>query len=456
MLKESFKARMRDMLPTDEYDAFIRELESGEAVRGARVNLIKRKGGEMPRIDGTNASRLSYVDNGYILSGEVQIGRTPEHRAGMIYMQDPGAMSAMSALDIEPDWWVADLCASPGGKSSQAAERLGEGGFLLANEYVPKRAKTVVGNFERLGIKNAIVTSMDTAELPKMFSEAFDLVILDAPCSGEGMFRKSEEALAEWSPEYTVVCAERQREIFKNAYKILKPGGYLLYSTCTWSTEENEEVVLWALSEYPELSLVPVKPELRAVTRDGIIQGGCEQLSMTRRFYPHISPGEGQFAALFKKSGDPDKKQTILYKEHTKELTREERRVVEDFFRTSLVAPPSGRLVKSGENVVLISHGCPLPPHSVFMSGVLVGEIRRGILHPAHQFFSVYADLFKIKEELSCGDGRVDEYLLGYEIQTSSDKSGWCAVKYDGASLGGGKMSGGRIKNHYPKGLRNK
>ena len=455
MLKESFKTRMSQLLPGEEYEAFIRALESDDAVRGARVNLIKYDG-KPPNIDGAVWSPLSYVDNGYILEGDVQIGRTPEHHAGMIYMQDPGAMSALAAIDISPEWWVADLCASPGGKSSQVAERLGEDGFLLANEYVPKRAKTVVGNFERLGIKNAIVTSMDTSELAELFSGTFDLCILDAPCSGEGMFRKSEEALAEWSPEYTEVCAERQWEIFKNAYKLLKPGGYLLYSTCTWSTAENEELVLRALDEYPELELVPVREQLVKVTRPGVNIRADERLSMTRRFYPHVAPGEGQFAALLKKRNDPGFMPTFLYKERTKELSREEKAIVEDFFSTALAERPCGRLIKSGENVVLISHGCPLPPHSVFMSGVLVGEIRRGILHPAHQFFSVYGKLFKLRECLERTDVRADEYLLGYEIATDSKESGWCAIEYRGATLGGGKMSGGRIKNHYPKGLRNK
>ena len=455
MLKESFKSRMSDLLEKEEYEAFIHALESDEAVRGARVNLIKCDGNP-PLIDGALWSPLSYVDNGYILEGDVQIGRTPEHHAGMIYMQDPGAMSALAAIDIKPEWWVADLCASPGGKSSQAAERLGDEGFLLANEYVPKRAKTVVGNFERLGIKNAIVTSMDTSALAELYSCTFDLCILDAPCSGEGMFRKSEEALSEWTPEYTLLCAERQKEIFKNAYKLLKPGGYLLYSTCTWSTAENEEVVLWALGEYPELELVPVRDELIEVTRPGIKLCGDERMSLTRRFYPHVSPGEGQFTALFKKCEDSDFTPTFLYKERVKELSREERGIVEDFFRTQLTEKPRGRLIKSGENVVLISHGCPLPPHSVFMSGVLVGEIRRGVLHPAHQFFSVYGNLFKLRVELGTDRALAEEYLLGYEIPTDSQKNGWCSVEYCEATLGGGKMSGGRIKNHYPKGLRNK
>ena len=177
MIKESFKARMRELLG-DEYPEFISALECDDAVRGARVNLIKCPEG---RIDIPNVTLLpiSYCENGYIFESDTPVGKLPEHHAGLIYMQDPGAMSAVTAVDIQPDAWVADLCAAPGGKSGQVAERLGEDGFLLSNEYVAKRAKITVGNFERLGISRAIVTSMDTGELARLFPSLFDLVIAE-------------------------------------------------------------------------------------------------------------------------------------------------------------------------------------------------------------------------------------------------------------------------------------
>lgn len=455
MIPEKFKARMQSLLG-DEYPAFICALEHDDAVRGARVNLIKCEGGQAPDISGAEFTRIPYVENGYILGGEVGIGHTPEHHSGMIYMQDPGAMAAVSALDVEPDWWVADLCAAPGGKSSQVAERLGDAGFLLANEYVTKRAKIIVSNFERLGVKNSIVTSMDTSELAKMYSGVFNLVIADAPCSGEGMFRKSEEARAEWTEENVIMCASRQRQILNNAYSLLKPGGYLLYSTCTWSLEENEEVVKDFLALHDDMTLVPVREELRRATADGIPISGNDILCECRRFYPHISPGEGQFIALLRRDESSEVLQSILYKENVKVPTREECDLVKRFFGEVLTEVPHGRIIKSGNNIVLIPHGCPLPPHSVFMSGVLVGELKRGILHPSHQFFSVYGKGFRLKENLKSTDARIEEYLMGYEIATDLTSSGWCAVLCDGVALGGGKVSGGRIKNHYPKGLRNK
>ncbi len=455
MLSESFKSRMADLLGA-EYDAFISALEGGEAVRGARVNLIKRKGGGIPEIEGYTARSIPYVKNGYILEGDGQIGRSAAHHAGLIYMQDPGAMAAMAALEVEADWWVADLCAAPGGKSSQIAERLGEDGFLLSNEYVPKRAKTIVSNFERLGIRRAMITSMDTSALGELFSEAFDLVVVDAPCSGEGMFRKSEEAREEWTPDMPLSCAERQRYILKNAYGLLKPGGKLLYSTCTWSTEENEGIALWLRDSYPDLRIIPVKEELRAATADGIVIDGYEELKHARRCYPHTTEGEGQFVVLFEKENKPADKPTILYKSAEKPISKDEKQVIDRFFADTLIKAPEARCVRVGDNVVLLEHDCPIPGHSVFMAGVLLGEIKHGAVYPSHQFFSAYGHLFKNKEVLLPGDSRIEKYLSGEEIDARSVKGGWCAVMLGDAPLGGGKASGGRIKNRYPKGLRNR
>ncbi len=455
MIPEGFKARMTDMLGR-EYPDFIKALEDGEAVRGARVNLIKSSPDYIPEIEGMRAEKIAYAAAGYILPSEGTVGHSAEHHAGMIYMQDPGAMAALAAVDFAPDAWVADLCAAPGGKTSEIAERLGEGGFLLSNEYVPKRAKILVGNLERLGASRVMVTSLDTARIAELFSEAFDLVVVDAPCSGEGMFRKSEEARAEWSEDAVRACAKRQREILENAYMILKPGGQLLYSTCTWSKEENEEVVLDYLIRHEDMRLSPVKEALRAATADGyVIEGGEGYgLELTRRFYPHICRGEGQYVALFKKGGEPQKKQTILYKDAAKPLSKDDQRTVEAFFREALLEIPDGRLIRVGENVVLIQHGCPLIPYSVFMAGVLVGEVRRGVLHPHHQFFSALGRLFKRQIHLDRQDERTAKYLRGEEIEADIADGGWCAVIYEGAPLGGGKISGGRVKNHYPKGLR--
>ena len=454
MLDEKFKARMSKLLGSD-YDDFICALENNEAVRGIRVNTLKTET-DFFNADGVfSLSPLSYFSEGFILDGGDGVGNTPEHHAGMIYVQDPGAMATASALDIKEGWAVLDMCSAPGGKSGQAAAKIGDGGFLFSNEFVPKRAKTVVSNFERLGIKNAIVTSLDTGELPKLYSDFFDLVIADVPCSGEGMFRKNENAITEWSEENVAVCAKRQTEIMKNAAPLVASDGYLLYSTCTYSLEENEMIIDAFLAEHPDFRLVPVKDELIRVTCDGIAFSGAvsKDLALCRRFYPHKSAGEGQFIALLKKSGDTPRR--VLYKDSAKPLSKEETATVGKFFADALTDAPRGRLLKVGDNIVIVSHGYPIPPKSVFSAGVLLGNVEKGILFPSHQFFSAYGELFKRQEKLTRDDPRTLKYLHGEEIDVQSfEGDGWCAVFYEGCSLGGGKASRGKIKNHYPKGLR--
>lgn len=455
MIPEQFKTKMQNVLG-EEYPDFIDALENKSAVRGMRVNLLKASTDKIAESGEFLLESLEYADNGFILREERAMGASPYHHAGMVYMQDPGAMAALSAIDIKPDWWVLDACSAPGGKSSQAAERLTDGGFLLSNEYVPKRAKIVVSNFERLGIKNAIVTSLDTRELKEMFEGVFDLVITDAPCSGEGMFRKSDEAVADWSVQNVAACAERQNEILTNIVDLVKPGGYLLYSTCTYSPEENEGVVAHFLERYKDFSLVRVKPELEAKTRPGIKRYAekTENIEYARRFYPHVSDGEGQFVALMKRSDDSEVKTRILYKDEAKPLSKQESAIVNAFVKEALTKAPGGRIAKVGDNVVVISHSCPIPRRSTFMAGVLMGEIKGSTFFPSHNFFSAYGELFRNREELTRDDARTEQYLAGEEIEASKELRGWCAVYFEGAPLGGGKASGGRIKNHYPKGLR--
>ena len=449
MIPEGFLNKMKEILG-EEYGEFVREL-SLPRVRGLRINRLKARELSDREYVPFDISKIEYTEGGYVLNSEMPVGASPEHHAGIIYMQDPGAMSALSAIDIKPDMWVADLCSAPGGKSSQIAERLSDGGFLLSNEYVPKRAKTVVSNFERLGVRHALVTSLDTGELTKMFDSVFDLVVCDAPCSGEGMFRKSEDAVELWSEENVAQCAERQRGIIDNAVKLVKDGGHLLYSTCTYSREENEDVIEYILSNHPEFSLIPVKESLKRATRDGL-----SPYTDARRFYPHVTPGEGQFVALFKKA-DSGKQGKILIKDESRPLSKQEEGAVMGFLKENLREIPKGILRKVGENIVLIDHDCPIPKRGVFMSGILIGELRGSTLTPSHQLFSALGRLFIRNFELSDKPRLAEKYLLGEEIDAPSESMrGYVALLFRGAPIGGGKASGGRIKNHYPKGLRNR
>lgn len=455
MLPSAFVTRMKKLLG-DEYESFEEALCHGGAVRGLRVNTIKSDAksvtSELP------TSKLPYLENGYILNSDEPVGTHPLHHAGAIYMQDPGAMSTLAALDIGADFKIIDLCAAPGGKSTQAAAALGEGGFLLSNEYVGKRAKLMVGNFERLGLRGAMITSLDTSEFKKHFCEYFDLCIADVPCSGEGMFRKSEDALSMWSEENVAACAKRQAEIIENAAPLIRGGGYLLYSTCTYSLEENEMIIDEFLSSHPEFSLIPVKGELVPVTSDGIVFEGAKSdtLTLCRRFYPHKSPGEGQFIALLQKEKKPQNKTTILYKNSLKPLTKEEAAAVNEFISDALI-PGEYKAVKLGDKIVIKTHDTPPMPYGVMLYGVLLGELRGRFLVPSHHFYSAFGKCFKRQLELSERPELLSAYLCGEQIAAPPELgAGFCVMTYRGAVIGGGKCSGGVINNHYPKGLRNK
>lgn len=450
MLPEKFLNRMK-LLLGEEYPSFEESL-SLPAVRGIRINHIKCKANDT--LSELPLSPLPYADYGYFLNHEApSLGNTPAHASGKFYIQDPGAMATVASLDITEGMWVADLCAAPGGKSTQLAALIGDGGFILSNEYVPKRAKILVGNFERMGIKCGVVTSTNTGELAKLYSAVFDVVVADAPCSGEGMFRKNVPAIEEWSEDNVSLCAARQRDILNNAAGLVRGGGHLVYSTCTYSLEENERVVDEFLRCHPEFTLVPVKKSLADCTSDGIYFDGafCKDLNLCRRLYPHRSLGEGQFIALMRKNSDDTPR--FLFRDGTKPLSKEENYAVLDFFRENLTEIPEGRLAKYGENIVLISHGCPIPPHSVFSAGVLIGEKRGKLIFPSHQFVCAYGNIYKRQENIT-DDDAATAYLAGEEIDASFDGNGFAAVLYKGSPMGGGKASGGKIKNHYPKGLR--
>jgi 16S rRNA C967 or C1407 C5-methylase (RsmB/RsmF family)/NOL1/NOP2/fmu family ribosome biogenesis protein len=453
MLPIEFTERMKRLLKND-FDAFSSALESN-AVKALRLTSFKGSPCDIEALCGIRLSKIPYVKDGYIIEdGAEGLGNSAAHHAGMFYMQDPGAMISAEAVDIDEGMWVADLCAAPGGKSTQAAAKIGESGFLLSNEYVPKRAKILVGNLERLGIKNAMVTSLDTSRLAELYTAVFDVVITDAPCSGEGMFRKCDEALTEWSEENVLLCKRRQSEILNNAAALVKSGGALIYSTCTYSTEENEMVVDEFLSTHPDFYLTDATERVRAVTADGVTFDGAisRDLSKCRRFYPHVSRGEGQFVAVMRWRSEICA--TFNYKDNATVPKRDILDTVEAFFRDNLVKRPEGRILKVSENIVLISHGCPVLPYSVFSSGVLIGEIRGKNLFPSHHFLSAYGNLFKRQVNLTDADA-VRSYLKGEEIPDKYNTgNGFCAVCYHGFTLGGGKISGGMIKNHYPKGLR--
>ncbi|MBQ7116881.1 MAG: RNA methyltransferase [Clostridia bacterium] len=445
-LPEKYKERMKSLLG-EEYEAYEKSL-CEPPVRAFRVNTDKISVEDFEKICPFPHEKIPYCDNGFYFNYD-KIGNHPFHHAGMIYVQEPGAMAPAECVDIKPDWTALDMCAAPGGKSTQLKNKLGEKGVLVSNEIIPSRCKILTGNMERLGLRNVITTCADTEKLSRFFHKDFDLIMVDAPCSGEGMFRKEEIAVSEWSEDNVRLCAERQREILDNAVPLLKSGGYIIYATCTFSVEENEMVIDSFLRKYPEFELMEVTPRVRESTCDGISFEGCEteNIHFCRRFYPHKSRGEGQFMAVLKSTAEPSPRRPAPKKGKAKENP-----VVTDFLDSVLTQYDKSNVTVNGDKVNYFTPDFPLPG-AYFSCGVTVGEIKKNYIQPHHQFFMAMGKDFRRKIGLDADSPELMKYLHGEEI-TADTENGWAAVTVNGCTVGGIKVVSGKGKNHYPKGLR--
>lgn len=475
MLPEQFIQRMKQMLG-DRAEPLLAELDGGQSVRALRANTVKISVEDFERVNRLDVEKIPYCTDGYY-TNEEKLGNTAAHHAGMIYVQDPAAMSTVCCAQIKRGMRVLDACASPGGKSAQLAALVGEDGLVISNEYVSKRASVLQGNMERMGCRSSVVLNLDARDLCKVYSEYFDVAVCDAPCSGEGMFRKNPLAISEWSVENVISCAKRQTEILESVEKCVKAGGQMIYSTCTFSLEENETVVDDFLCRHKNWRLIEVCDGVARATSDGInFDGVMHDMTPARRFYPDVSRGEGQFIALLQKDdGEQDSKAYADLADgadisssgqavgrHGKGQARSGRcdasdafniEVAKRFIEENLCRIPNKGLTCNG-SVVRLCPECVLPEYGVMMCGVCVGEVIKGRLVPHHQFFSAYGNDFKNKIELSDRDPRVEQYIRGLEIDAGDACDGYAAVLYCGCAIGGAKVSGGRAKNHYPKGLR--
>ncbi len=446
-LPVEYKERMK-LLLGNEYKDYENALNE-QPVRGFRVNTEKISLIDFQKLNIFATEKIPYAENGYYLDYD-KIGNHPYHHAGMIYVQEPGAMAPAECIDIEPDWKILDMCAAPGGKSTQLKNKLGENGILVSNEIISSRCKILTGNIERLGLHNTVTTCMDTKKLAKAFPETFDLIMVDAPCSGEGMFRKEEIAVTEWSTENVEKCAVRQKEILENAVRALKNGGYIIYATCTFSLEENEMVIDEFLEKHPEFEILPVKDSVRDNTSDGIFFDGCkcENINFSRRFYPHKNKGEGQFMAVLHNKDT----YTPLFTKKPQSKVKAEK-VVTDFLDDVLTEYDVEKVTMYNGNPVYFTPDFEIKKGTAFSCGITIGEIRKNYIQPHHQFFMAMGKNFKRKLELSPDSEETKKYLHGEEI-TANCENGWAVVTVNGCALGGVKIVNGRAKNHYPKGLR--
>ena len=425
-LPEAFLARMQQQMG-DELPAFLRAMEQ-PAVRGIRFNPLKGTDETYyPDISG----KIPWETDGWYLPDDAKPGNTVLHEAGAFYLQDPCAMIPVRVLDPRPGETVLDLCAAPGGKSTQIAAAMRGEGLLVCNEPVFRRAMILSRNLERMGVQNAAVVCARPEELADRWPEGFDAVLADVPCSGEGMFRRDPDARDEWTPEQAAGCAERQREILSAAARLVRPGGRMVYSTCTFHPAENEENIAWFLREYPEWEAVSFRlPE---------VDGTAGHFTC----YPHRIRGEGQFAALMRKKGD---RRTDLREDRSLPKADPADRKMMGMFLPGL-PEPTHRL---GRTLIHMERCPDLSGLRVVRLGLHLGEVRGKYAVPDHA--AAYPASFRTQKTSLSGDAAL-RYLAG--AQVDGNETGWTVVCYGNMPLGWGKGSGGVIKNHYPKGLWN-
>ena len=495
-LPREFAERMRSMLG-DDFPAFCNSYAK-DIHPSLRVNTLKLSAEELREIAPFVGSKIPWQRNGfyYAADGETRPGKHPLHEAGAYYIQEASAMLPASLCPPKPRERVLDLCAAPGGKATQLAAALCGEGLLVANEIHPTRAGILSQNIERMGVRNCIVTNATPAELAAKFPAFFDKIVVDAPCSGEGMFRKEADAVTMWSPENVALCAARQAEILEEAAKMLRAGGYLVYSTCTFAPDENEGAVMNFLSRHPEFEVVSSAEAAVIESREKeLLDGGrpeweeeygqfpahiSEQVQDTYRVFPHHCDGEGHFAALLYKREGGDAVAYSMKSEKKKSRKPEKAsggkgkpapvsvavNLFEEFCREVMGGVPAW-----AENTVPCLFGDKLylvpkalcgeaDPQTaltglrVLRAGLCVGTVMgldkgRGRLEPDHAL-ALCAGL-----SIRAFDVDYDSavaYLRGETLPC--DLRGWHTVSYCGLALGWGKASDGVMKNHYPKGLR--
>lgn len=441
-LPQAFCTAMKELLG-EEWGAFL-EGANAPAFRGVRLNTLKcdektlRESLPFP-LSPSPFSPLSFY-SGAEDGGGGKVGALPAHHAGMFYSQEPSASSAVTALAPQPGERILDLCAAPGGKSTQIAALLEGKGLLWANEVVRPRANALLSNMERLGVQNGVVSCCPPPRLCEALAGWFDRVLVDAPCSGEGMFRRDAQAVADWSPQHVQACAQRQRLLLDSAAQAVGEGGILVYSTCTFSLAENEETCAAFLKAHPDFAFEAIPAPFGRPAFDG---------SPARRVFP-MDGGEGHFVARFRRKGEAVRATAPPAAGRPGNVEREARALYQELF----TGEPSGPMGAFGGKVLLLPPGLPeLSGLHVLRAGVELAQIKGSRLEPAHGVF-----MSRAKEECRRAldfppdSPQLLSFLRGEEIDCQ--EKGYTAVCVNGVVTGFGKASGGRLKNRYPKGLR--
>lgn len=458
MLPQDFVNRMKEMLG-EEYEAFEKSYELPK-YQSLRLNPLKADKERFLKETTFSLNSVPWCENGFYYEVTDTPGKHPYHEAGVYYIQEPSAMAPVEYLEVKPGERVLDLCAAPGGKSTQIATALKGQGMLICNEIHPARAKILSENIERLGIRNAVVLNETPARLTAMFDSYFDKILVDAPCSGEGMFRKNEDACGEWSLSNVELCGTRQDEILDCAASMLKPGGKIVYSTCTFAPIENEGSIYRFLERHPEFDTE------EAFAHEGMTRGRlewytkdashCKQIERTIRLWPHQLKGEGHYLAVLKKEGilSPDFKG---YCKNPPEIGISEKDCAEytTFVKESLKIVLQGKKIKFGDQLYLIPEDMPsLKGLKVLRPGLHLGTLKKNRFEPSHALaLSLTSEEVSHFVNLASDSYEIKAYLNGQTLNAEGEK-GWYLILTDGYSIGWGKLAGMVLKNHYPKGLR--
>jgi len=478
-IPEEFLDKMKEQLPND-FDKFLASYDE-EHNRGMRCNTLKLTPGEFEKICPYELEHVEWIPNGYYSKEDEQPAKHPYYYAGLYYIQEPSAMTPAFALHVNPGDRVLDLCAAPGGKTTELGAKLKGKGVLVCNDISNSRAKALLKNVELFGIRNALVTSEAPDKLADRFEEYFDKILVDAPCSGEGMFRKSHAIVKNWQQYGVEYYAKLQREILPSAIKMLKPGGLMVYSTCTFSTEEDEGTLEFILTNYPEMELLPVI-DFEAAQFKGFTKG-FGAYDRAARIYPHRVKGEGHFVALLRKKSIMDDASfaadsadyikaadnsesyfegSVFKNSYPLQLRKKYKAVSDeafDFFeKLGFEINPSMLEVREDRIYMLPTSDLPLRGLRILRTGLLMGEMKKGRFEPSQALASALkSSEYDNVLNLPVNDDRVKRYLKCESIDTEDSenvKDGYCLVAVDGYPLGWGKAQRGSIKNKYLPGWR--
>lgn len=459
-LPEAFTEKMKGILG-EEYGDFLAGFDRPRHY-GLRVNTAKISAEEFGKLAPFHLTPVPWVENGFYYEEEDAPTRHPYYFAGLYYIQEPSAMTTASRLPVTPGERVLDLCAAPGGKATELGARLFGEGVLVANDISAGRVKALLKNIELMGIPNSLLLNEVPARIAEQFPQYFDKILVDAPCSGEGMFRKNPEAARVWTARKPLECAKMQREIVKQAISMLKKGGMMIYSTCTFSPEENEQIIAWILQEFPQMHLIGMRGyEGFAKGRPELADGNPE-LTKCVRIWPHRMDGEGHFVALMQNGETADSPAGRQSRNGggSSCYTKQERAVLEDFFADIKGSFDWGRIQVRKGHAYYVPEGLAGQKGLVFVrNGLYLGELRKGRFEPSQAFaMALQKQEFASSVDFQAEDERVMRYLKGETVDVDDKKTarskGWQLVCVDGYPLGWGKLVNGTLKNKYLSGWR--